>query len=470
MDRATCLTASITDDATDYELGTRFQADRNGIITELRYYRGAPDAGDTDTRTLHLWDANGILLGSTTVAAAPGATGWQVGALAAPIAISAGATYTVSYGTVQNYAATSNFFTTQWDGPDGILNGAAVSGNGVFSAGSTGLFPTSTHNNSNYWVDVTFQSGSIDNDAPAFTGPAALSIIENSTVVGALTATDANNNPLTFGIAGGSDAARFSINAGTGVLSFVAAPDFEVPGDAGGNNVYDVVVSVSDGMSAVQRAYAITVVDNVNESAVTLPVDANGAVNTVNESAAVDTLVGITASSTDADATDTVTYSLTNDAGGRFAINGTTGVVTVANGTLLDRETAASHNIVVRATSTDGSTADTTFTINLNDVNESAVTLPVDNNAAANAVNENAAAGTLVGITASATDPDATNDIVSYASPTMPAAASPSMPRPAWLRWPTARCSIVRAPRATTSWCVRPRPTARPGTPPSPSI
>ena len=65
----------------------------------------------------------------------------------------------------------------------------------------------------------------------------------------------------------------------------------------------------------------------------------------------------------------------------------------MANGSLLNREAAASHNIVVRATSTDGSTGDTTFTINLNDVNESAVTLPVDTNAAANAVNENAADG-----------------------------------------------------------------------------
>ena len=32
-----------------------------------------------------------------------------------------------------------------------------------------------------------------------------------------------------------------------------------------------------------------------------------------------------------------------------------TGVVTVADGTLLDREAAASHNITVRATSSDGS-------------------------------------------------------------------------------------------------------------------
>ena len=31
------------------------------------------------------------------------------------------------------------------------------------------------------------------------------------------------------------------------MLTFVAAPDFEVPTDVGGNNVYDVIVQVSDG-------------------------------------------------------------------------------------------------------------------------------------------------------------------------------------------------------------------------------
>ena len=34
--------------------------------------------------------------------------------------------------------------------------------------------------------------------------------------------------------------AKFSIDATTGALSFVAAPDHEAPTDTGGNNVYDV--------------------------------------------------------------------------------------------------------------------------------------------------------------------------------------------------------------------------------------
>ena len=68
----------------------------------------------------------------------------------------------------------------------------------------------------------------------------------------------------------------------------------------------------------------------------------------------------MTATASDADATtNTITYSLDDNAGGRFAIDGSTGVVTVADGTLLDREVAASHNITVRATSADGSSSTT---------------------------------------------------------------------------------------------------------------
>ena len=46
---------------------------------------------------------------------------------------------------------------------------------------------------------------------------------------------------------GGTDAALFNINATTGAVTFKAAPNFEVPTDAGGNNVYDITVAASDG-------------------------------------------------------------------------------------------------------------------------------------------------------------------------------------------------------------------------------
>ena len=85
--------------------------------------------------------------------------------------------------------------------------------------------------------------------------------------------------------------------------------------------------------------------------------------------------MGITAQAIDANDFDTVTYSLDNDAGGRFAINPLTGIVTVADGTLLDFETATSHQITVRATSADTSFTTADFTIAVGDVNDQPVAL-----------------------------------------------------------------------------------------------
>lgn len=59
--------------------------------------------------------------------------------------------------------------------------------------------------------------------------------------------------------------------------------------------------------------------------------DANPAVNTVVQGAAAGTAVGLTAYTTDPSG-QAITYSLLNNAGGRFAINATTGVVSVAAG------------------------------------------------------------------------------------------------------------------------------------------
>ncbi len=72
----------------------------------------------------------------------------------------------------------------------------------------------------------------------------------------------------------------------------------------------------------------------------------------------------------DRDAGNTFTYSLTNNAGGRFAVNSTTGQITVANGSLLDFETNTSYSIVVRATDQGGLNFDRTMTINGTNVNE----------------------------------------------------------------------------------------------------
>lgn len=99
------------------------------------------------------------------------------------------------------------------------------------------------------------------NRAPAFTSAQTATLAENQTAAYQGTASDADGDALTFSIDGGADAGLFSISA-AGALRFNAAPDYDLPGDADGNNVYAVVLRVSDGRESVTQAVNITVTNS----------------------------------------------------------------------------------------------------------------------------------------------------------------------------------------------------------------
>lgn len=104
-------------------------------------------------------------------------------------------------------------------------------------------------------------------------------------------------------------------------------------------------------------------------------------------STVIGTIVGRTATST---------LSLTDDAGGRFAINSGTGVVTVANGSLLNYESATSHSITVREVLAGASNTprDTVLSITVTDVAEATLAALSLNNLD---IDEDAVPGTIVG-------------------------------------------------------------------------
>ncbi|RMG85046.1 MAG: cadherin repeat domain-containing protein, partial [Bacteroidetes bacterium] len=105
------------------------------------------------------------------------------------------------------------------------------------------------------------------------------------------------------------------------------------------------------------------------------------------------------------------------DYNGAFAIDPTTGEVTVLDPTVLDIETDPMPTVEVTATSDDGTTSTETFTINLTDDNSEFVVGPItDNDPTDNEVSESATPGTPVGITALATDNDV-SDGVTYSMP-----------------------------------------------------
>ncbi|EJJ28588.1 Mo-co oxidoreductase dimerization domain containing protein [Rhizobium sp. CF142] len=131
-------------------LGMKFQADTAGWITAIRFYKGADNTGPHNG---YLWTASGTLLGSVTFNNET-ASGWQTAQLSQQIAISADTTYVVSYSTNGNYSATGNYFGS--DVTNGDLK-APSGNNGVYAYGSGGLFPTSSYNSTNYYVDVGFK-------------------------------------------------------------------------------------------------------------------------------------------------------------------------------------------------------------------------------------------------------------------------------------------------------------------------
>ena len=102
-------------------------------------------------------------------------------------------------------------------------------------------------------------------------------------------------------------------------------------------------------------------------------------------------------SSTDPDSPlgDTATYSLVDDAGGRFGISGTS--LVAANGSLLDFETSTSHQVTVRVTDVHGAHFDKLFTINVTNVNDAPIITSNGSGASATVFRaENATAVTTV--------------------------------------------------------------------------
>ncbi|HBS30821.1 MAG TPA: cadherin domain-containing protein [Parvularcula sp.] len=99
------------------------------------------------------------------------------------------------------------------------------------------------------------------NRAPVITSAATRSFAEGTADASyAITATDADNDPITFALAGGVDAGDFHFELGS-VVAFNAPPDFEAPTDANGDNVYEIIVSASDGTATTTLAVRITVTD-----------------------------------------------------------------------------------------------------------------------------------------------------------------------------------------------------------------
>ena len=102
------------------------------------------------------------------------------------------------------------------------------------------------------------------NVAPQITSGANFSRSENVTSVGTIVVSDPGDT-VAYSLTGGADQSLFQISS-AGLLSFNSAPDFETPADVGGDNIYNVQVTVTDTSIATAQQDVVVTVTDVNEA------------------------------------------------------------------------------------------------------------------------------------------------------------------------------------------------------------
>ena len=177
---------------------------------------------------------------------------------------------------------------------------------------------------------IQIQVINLNDNPPAFAQSLLqLPVDENTaSAVHDVLATDADGDDLTYAVHtdASDDSSLFSISSSSGALFFNLPPDYEDAQDANADNVYELNVTASDGVSTSHQSLEIEVV-NINDN---LPVFAT-------TSSAVDVQENTSATFYDADATDadgddSLSYSLSvTDDQQYFAIDPTSGALSFAS-------------------------------------------------------------------------------------------------------------------------------------------
>jgi hypothetical protein len=198
-------------------------------------------------------------------------------------------------------------------------------------------------------------------------------------------ATDPGGEALAYSLTNNASGA-FAISASTGAVTVANAALI----DPGTYTITVKAVEADDGSGAVTQSVTLT----VTEAPLTVT-SGSSASFTEGASGAV-----YTAAASDPGG-EALSYSLTNNAGGAFAISSSTGAVTVANASLIEPGT---YTITVQAAEADDGSGAATQSVTLT-VSEASLTAITNTGSGTNTVAEGAPAGTTVGITAHSTDP-----------------------------------------------------------------
>ena len=213
---------------------------------------------------------------------------------------------------------------------------------------------------------VTTKDPTPINNAPVFTdGESTTRSIAENTGAGvdigsAVSATDADNDTLTYSLSG-TDASAFSIDSSSGQLRTNAPLDYET------KTSYSVTITVSDGNGGSDSISVTINVTDVDENRAPVFTEGNSATRSIAENTGVGVDIGSAVSATDAD-NDTLTYSLSGTDASSFSIDSTSGQLRTS--VALDYETKTTYSVTITVSDGKGGTDTITVTVNITDIDE----------------------------------------------------------------------------------------------------
>ena len=265
-----------------------------------------------------------------------------------------GGTLTTADGTevTNNMTLTISQLTGLVFTPDADLNDSNTDfGSFTYSVSDGSLTSTGTVN-----ISVTPV-----NDAPEFNSGPDISIEENHSDVTGFTATDIDDDALTYSISGGTDQAFFTIDAATGALTFIDRPDFENAQDSDQDNIYIVEITIDDGNGgSATQTFNIIVSDVVTGITISN--------SSIDENSSGVVVGDLTAAIDDLNATHEYTYALSGTDAESFEV--VNGQLKLKDSVSANYEEKSSYTVTVTATDSGGLSTSNDFTININDINE----------------------------------------------------------------------------------------------------
>ncbi|MDF1877873.1 VCBS domain-containing protein [Sulfurimonas sp. SAG-AH-194-L11] len=161
-------------------------------------------------------------------------------------------------------------------------------------------------------IDGTVQTNPTDSTPPVISSSNVVVFDENSEDI-VIQVLSGDENSVTYSLEADFDSALFSIDAVTGVISFLSSPDYENPLDVGVDNEYNIYVTATDSLGNFTTQSLSININNLNEAPIA---NDDIAASSENETIIIDVL----SNDTDVDTPDTMTITNATLAEGQGSI------------------------------------------------------------------------------------------------------------------------------------------------------